>query len=94
MEIRISQKLPEVLLDKSIEYHTRRGLRLGCDCEYCRVKQNGTTSIAHTGTWMQYGKPNLLSDHDSWEIWAVIQKSRKEQAKELRTKLNELKLEL
>lgn len=87
-----AQKLPEVLLDKSIEYHTRRGLR-DCDCEYCTVKSAGTYEIAHIGQmrkWSGYSPMTL----DSWEVWASLQKERRNSAERLREKLTELKLEL
>lgn len=92
----VSQKLPEVLLEKSITFHTRKGLRDWCDCEYCRVKRSGTNEIAHTGTWMHYDHPriNQFSNYDNWELWAAIIKRRKDKAKKLRQELNELKLKL
>lgn len=92
METKVSQKLPEVLLDKSVEYHCRRGLRSWCDCDYCAEKRNGTARIAHIGTTANfsfYGHVSIA--YENYELWAYIVRQRREQAKKLRDKLNDIK---
>lgn len=40
IERRISEALPARLLDISMDYHCRKGLRPGCTCEVCAIKRS------------------------------------------------------
>ena len=48
MEKRIAQKLPSAFLDAHIQWHTRKRLREGCDCDFCVEKRAGTRYIGYT----------------------------------------------
>ena len=48
MEERARKQLPKDLLDTYIQHHTRRGIRAGCDCNYCLEKKVGTSYIGFT----------------------------------------------
>lgn len=41
------ERLPKVILDKSITYHCRKGLRW-CDCSYCQFKYRASYDMAYT----------------------------------------------
>jgi len=36
-----------MLIEASIDYHTRRRIRTWCDCSYCNAKRKGTAWISH-----------------------------------------------
>jgi hypothetical protein len=54
MEERVQKELLSRLLDAHIQWHTRRGIRAGCDCNYCLEKRIATGFIGKTVTpwWM------------------------------------------
>ena len=49
-----------ILLDRAVLYHTRKGLRGDCDCDYCRVKQWATWELGTMGeTFIPHLTPTL-----------------------------------
>src|ERR1700739_334889 len=47
----LNKTFMEYLLTRIVEYHTRSGLRPGCDCSYCLEKRKATVyvGITHMG---------------------------------------------
>lgn len=93
--MRVDTLLIPALLDKSVEYHTRKGLRDWCDCDYCYTKRNGTRSIYHVGTYCHYDQ-GFLPDrqYDGRQMHAYVTARRNDEIEKLRKKLNEKKQEL
>lgn len=55
MEETIRQRLPGAILNTYREHHTRKGLRQGCQCNYCLEKLVGTAFIGRTTTpWWRW----------------------------------------
>lgn len=92
VEERVSQRLPKALLERTIEYHTRRGLRTWCDCHYCVTKRSGTREIGIQGSriagWPHRGDVFFL---DQWEVGSRINNARTRLRVALRARLNEIK---
>ena len=42
-------KLLTMLLDKAVQHHCRKGFRVACDCEYCKVKFDAFYDLATAG---------------------------------------------
>lgn len=87
VEKRVDDLLIPILLDKSIEYHTRKGLRTWCDCSYCEIKRKGTNSIYNVGTYVHYD--HYGCDVNDWTTWARINARRKVEIDNLRDKLKQ-----
>lgn len=47
VKIRMRSKLVPALIQAAMVYHTRRGLRTWCDCEYCSAHRRGTGYVGH-----------------------------------------------
>lgn len=92
MESQTQDRLIPRLLDQSIEYHTRKGMRDWCDCAYCKAKRAGTQRLFRAGTMIHYGC--AYSPVDDWQLWAAINGYRTSLKNELREELNELKATL
>jgi hypothetical protein len=57
VEERVQKLLIPKLLDAHVQWHTRRRLRHGCDCDWCIEKLVGTRYIGHTPTpWSRWNE--------------------------------------
>jgi hypothetical protein len=55
VEERVLKEMPKRLPDAYIKQHTRRGIRSGCDCNWCLEKKVGTSFIGRTSTpWWRW----------------------------------------
>ena len=93
IEAKITQQLPELLLEKAIIYHCRQGIREDCDCSFCSAKRRASRDIEnvpkfHSFEWKWY--PGVY-----WEYLQTPYEKRKElrndKRKEARIKLEQLK---
>ena len=48
------EKLLPILLSRAVEFHCRRGNRLGCDCDYCQLKREATVDIGNVKNYAPY----------------------------------------
>lgn len=47
IEAEIKKRLISRILDIGVEYHTRKGIRPGCQCHYCQLKRRATQDIGN-----------------------------------------------
>lgn len=97
--VRESSDLLEKLFEAYTIYHTRRRLRPGCDCRWCRKKLELTTKIMHLNMREMVEKYYLprsrmcCSYHDE-TVKDAIRAWRKEKAREARRELSEIAKEI
>ena len=73
----LSETFIEYLLNRVIEYHTRSGLRPGCDCSYCLEKRRatiyiGTTTIKEVARLCRKAYLSKNPDNETetfWRFW-------------------------
>jgi hypothetical protein len=61
---------------KALEYHTRRGLRMWCNCEYCQARISGTRYIGHN-TFYAYG--TSYEHHGTWPSCVIPERKEHRQ---------------
>ena len=47
IEAEVQSRVIERILDVGVVYHSRRGIRPGCDCEWCQAKRYATFKIGN-----------------------------------------------
>lgn len=89
--------MPSLLLDKGVEWHTRKGLREDCDCNYCLKKKRGTYEIANEAYENRIGYSprssfgNYFTWYDKETMQYIREGYRERQREELRQELENLK---
>jgi len=89
--------MPRLLLDKGVEWHTRKGLREDCCCDYCLKKNKGTHEIANEvhehriGYFPRTSLGNYYTWYDKETMQYIREGYREVQRKELRKELEDLK---
>lgn len=63
MEAKLEESFIPKLIDRAVEYHTRQGLRPGCDCSYCLEKVRATWEIGHVNIRAIYDQYYLPRGH-------------------------------
>lgn len=79
VEKRVKARLAGALVEAHIQWHTRKGLREGCDCNFCVEKKAGTRYIGYTPFPLGRYKEELAkrSEEDAREIAKeVVRKER------------------
>lgn len=103
METRLETELIPALLEKGVEFHSRRAFRRGCQCNYCATKRWHTRKIA----FLRYYDPIVPSEcfHfrsgisykgtiEEWEIHAIVVAKRNRLIAEARKELKDCLQEL
>lgn len=82
---RVLEELPQAL----VEFHLRRGRRLGCTCKYCQKKQEAFWKFYRLGVRYIPKTPEERED-----IGYFIWQARKELRKQYRAELAQLKAKM
>lgn len=45
IEKRVLEKLPVALFEKGVKSHAKNSFRLGCSCDFCKIKRSATLMI-------------------------------------------------
>jgi len=80
VEQAVNERMVPFLLANELKRHTRRGVRFGCDCEYCKVKR---TPI--------FVYPSELKDYSFLEVESRVHLARQKQISVIRDILNAIK---
>ncbi len=58
---RVSERVIGVLIERAVAHHCRRGIRVGCSCEYCQAKRLATQELGFLGR-LVFRQPQETSD--------------------------------
>jgi hypothetical protein len=100
VETRVKEELVSALLSRGVDYHCRRKLRPGCDCDYCSHKRRTWVrfTASHILGSKAYYEPHVPRYHQMSydrfvEIEGLLHEGRKLAAKRLRKELNQIRNE-
>lgn len=89
---RASEELLGHLIDRAVQWHTRKGVRPDCDCTYCKTKRWATSYVGFTPNTVLLGA--RIGPHWTQDCESIVWLARNRRRREARQKLAAVKQDI
>jgi hypothetical protein len=93
VERRVAERLPSKILDAHIQYHSRRRIRPGCECNFCVEKRKATSYVGFCDNTLELTEYGPVDDIDAL-FKEISRKTREKKRRLVHINLDKAKREI